>query len=710
MYIQCRLFFAHCWYIGHLFLLSFFPRSLFLQGQLNHGETPQLILPQQIASQTQLPQQIVQAVDPSTGAVINQPTNLYTYQNQFYQLPQYYTEIELTTEAPTTQKPKKKKNKKNTKQLSQLPERLQLAINENGRNQGVVNGNAVRSNGNDKLNNRNAKLVKQNPQLGNSQFNRNFPNGNFKQTNGNVRQINGNNNPINHFNNNQFNNQLNNQQLINNRQLNNGQLTKSQFHNNQLNMQNSRLYNLRQLNNGQFNMQFNPQINNGRYNNGQINQQINQQQINQQQISQQRINYQQINPHQINQQQINQQRINQQQFNRQQINQKQINQQKINHQQINNGQFNNNHFNNKQINNQQINGQFNNNNNRQIFKQQLDNPQLNNQQYNNQQYSNQQYKNQQFKNQQTNNSQHQPNNQANIQLYNQPYNPVNSQPTSSNNQPTLSNNQPTSFNNQRTLSNNQPNQVNNIANNQPNSTNNQHNLPNNQPNSGYNYAPLTNNQLRLPTSSTNYPRLNQQTPKIASVVQEVDVNSLLKNKNSQKLEPIQTQPQQLSLLSNLQELPDELKQVLLAKENSDLLEKLELFTSGKADPTSLEPYRGHPLFHFLNDRNTIQTDKIISFRSPQNDPSDTTTLILKPVARALAGEEGRAVATPVSRAVLRKGANVDILFEPDAVAIAGARGIAHAQSDLDIVYDDMEDGSGDNEELEDEAEVIDAKQ
>lgn len=62
--------------------------------------------------------------------------------------------------------------------------------------------------------------------------------------------------------------------------------------------------------------------------------------------------------------------------------------------------------------------------------------------------------------------------------------------------------------------------------------------------------------------------------------------------------------------------------------------------------------------------------------------------MLKPVARAIAGQDGRAIATPVSRAVLQEGTNADILFEPEAVAVAGPGGIAHAESDLEISYED----------------------
>lgn len=93
------------------------------------------------------------------------------------------------------------------------------------------------------------------------------------------------------------------------------------------------------------------------------------------------------------------------------------------------------------------------------------------------------------------------------------------------------------------------------------------------------------------------------------------------------------------------------------------------------------------MFHYLKNKNTVNTDRIISFRN-DGDERDVATLILQPVARAIAADDGKAVATPLSRAVLRQGTNVDILFEPEAVAIAGPGGIAHAQSELEISYED----------------------
>lgn len=66
--------------------------------------------------------------------------------------------------------------------------------------------------------------------------------------------------------------------------------------------------------------------------------------------------------------------------------------------------------------------------------------------------------------------------------------------------------------------------------------------------------------------------------------------------------------------------------------------------------------------------------------------NQATSLVLRPVAKAVAGPKGVAVASPVARAVLRKGEKVDIDFDPDAVAIAGPGGQAHAHPKLIISY------------------------
>lgn len=63
-----------------------------------------------------------------------------------------------------------------------------------------------------------------------------------------------------------------------------------------------------------------------------------------------------------------------------------------------------------------------------------------------------------------------------------------------------------------------------------------------------------------------------------------------------------------------------------------------------------------------------------------------TTLVLKPVAKAVAGPKGIAIAAPLSRAVVRKRQKVNIHFDPEAVAVVGPGGVADAHSELLISY------------------------
>jgi hypothetical protein len=62
------------------------------------------------------------------------------------------------------------------------------------------------------------------------------------------------------------------------------------------------------------------------------------------------------------------------------------------------------------------------------------------------------------------------------------------------------------------------------------------------------------------------------------------------------------------------------------------------------------------------------------------------TLVLKPIAKAVAGAKGIAIAAPLSRAVVRHGQETNIHFNPDAVAVVGPGGVADAHSDLVISY------------------------
>ncbi|SPP85199.1 Hypothetical predicted protein, partial [Drosophila guanche] len=59
-------------------------------------------------------------------------------------------------------------------------------------------------------------------------------------------------------------------------------------------------------------------------------------------------------------------------------------------------------------------------------------------------------------------------------------------------------------------------------------------------------------------------------------------------------------------------------------------------------------------------------------------------LILEPHSRAVVGNGGTAISTPISRAYLKKGVPTNVYFNPDSVAIAGVGGKAHATADLEL--------------------------
>lgn len=67
---------------------------------------------------------------------------------------------------------------------------------------------------------------------------------------------------------------------------------------------------------------------------------------------------------------------------------------------------------------------------------------------------------------------------------------------------------------------------------------------------------------------------------------------------------------------------------------------------------------------------------------------DEATLILEPNAKAISGNDGTSISAPISRAILRKGTAVKVLFRPQSFAITGANGVAHAQADLILDFID----------------------
>lgn len=66
--------------------------------------------------------------------------------------------------------------------------------------------------------------------------------------------------------------------------------------------------------------------------------------------------------------------------------------------------------------------------------------------------------------------------------------------------------------------------------------------------------------------------------------------------------------------------------------------------------------------------------------------SDGATLILSPSSKAVSGNYGTAISSPISHAILRKNMGTRIFYRPESVALAGVGGTAHAQSDLILDY------------------------
>ncbi|XP_053686856.1 uncharacterized protein LOC128736400 [Sabethes cyaneus] len=71
---------------------------------------------------------------------------------------------------------------------------------------------------------------------------------------------------------------------------------------------------------------------------------------------------------------------------------------------------------------------------------------------------------------------------------------------------------------------------------------------------------------------------------------------------------------------------------------------------------------------------------------PVTENRDEASLILEPSSKAVSGNGGTAISTPVSHAILKHGSSTRILFRPQSVAIVGANGRAHAQADLIVDY------------------------
>lgn len=69
-------------------------------------------------------------------------------------------------------------------------------------------------------------------------------------------------------------------------------------------------------------------------------------------------------------------------------------------------------------------------------------------------------------------------------------------------------------------------------------------------------------------------------------------------------------------------------------------------------------------------------------RNLKENPANV--LHISPKALAVTGDNGVAISNPISKVVLRRGEVASIIHSPRATAVAGAGGVAHAESELEV--------------------------
>ncbi|KAK9512554.1 hypothetical protein O3M35_000951 [Rhynocoris fuscipes] len=100
----------------------------------------------------------------------------------------------------------------------------------------------------------------------------------------------------------------------------------------------------------------------------------------------------------------------------------------------------------------------------------------------------------------------------------------------------------------------------------------------------------------------------------------------------------------------------------------------------------IQDFVSHIQESVLKETSTDSVDTSMMLATVPIGKNKPTSLLLRPVAKAVAGANGVAYASPVAKAVLRKGENVNIDYDPDAVAVAGPGGQAHAHPKLIVSY------------------------
>lgn len=152
--------------------------------------------------------------------------------------------------------------------------------------------------------------------------------------------------------------------------------------------------------------------------------------------------------------------------------------------------------------------------------------------------------------------------------------------------------------------------------------------------------------------------LNSPTPEFAFITQLRNAKILTDRKLNIKD----------SSLIKVRHFPDQLIQVSPV---------YEYFTAPSA--TANIKLEGHNLV--LNQAARLNTYPA-SLNEVNEEEKSKDLLILKPSAFSLAQDKGTAIANPISRAIVKKGRDVDLIYKPKAFAIAGPGGMALAHSDL----------------------------
>lgn len=180
-------------------------------------------------------------------------------------------------------------------------------------------------------------------------------------------------------------------------------------------------------------------------------------------------------------------------------------------------------------------------------------------------------------------------------------------------------------------------------------------------------------------------QLNQSLRSATAAITDIQLHQAIQKENAKfQISKIVYVPgKRLPELSTVEKVPTKPQQAQLIQPkqtsvNNNLLEtgrqvKVSATGSTTADQPIVHPafdtrFNQHP---FTRTASTFDTE---------------TSLILEPHARAIAGNDGVAIAAPLSRAILREGTSTKVLFRPQSVAIAGANGKAHAQADLILEY------------------------